>query len=417
MNPPAAASNPLKKFTGYQKFVVGILAFLQFTLILDFMILSPLGAILMPELKITTSQFGLVVSIYAFSAGASGLLAAGFADRFDRKRLLLFFYGGFVLGTFLCAMATNYHFLLAARMITGIFGGVIGSIVFAITTDLFPLEMRGRVMGVVQTSFAVSQVLGIPAGLFFSNHWGWHAPFLMIVGVSIVVGVIIIIYLRPINAHLTLKQESNPFQHLLNTVTKPRYLQAFATTALLSTGGFMMMPFSSAFLVNNVGIDLVHLPLVYLCTGGFNIVLAPLIGRLADSVGKFKVFASGSLLTIGSVIVYTHMDHAHIAFVIFISVLMFAGITSRMVSTSALISAIPDPAHRGSFMSVSSSIQQISGGFAAALAGLIVIQKIEGPIERFDILGYVVCLATVITIIMMYFVNQYVERKLAAQRS
>ena len=164
-------------FTRYQKFVVAVLAFLQFTIILDFMIISPLGALLLRDLHITTRQFGLAVSAYAFSAGASGLLAAGFADKFDRKRLLLFFYAGFLLGTFLCGVANSYHFLLVARIVTGVFGGVIGSIVMAIVADLFPLEVRGRVMGTIQTAFAASQVLGLPLGVFLSNHWGWHAPF------------------------------------------------------------------------------------------------------------------------------------------------------------------------------------------------------------------------------------------------
>src|SRR6201991_3379221 len=153
-------------FTPYQKFVAGLLAFLQFAVILDFMIISPLGALIMPALDITPRQFGLVVSAYAFSAGASGLLTAGFADRFDRKRLLLFFYVGFMAGTLWCGLAQSYEMLLAARVVTGLFGGVIGSIVLAIVTDLFAPELRGRVMGIVQTAFAASQVLGIPAGLF-----------------------------------------------------------------------------------------------------------------------------------------------------------------------------------------------------------------------------------------------------------
>src|ERR1700733_3049496 len=156
----------------YQKIVVAILAFLQFSVILDFMVMSPLGVMIMPGLKINPHQFGLAVSVYAFSAGVSGILAAGFADRFDRKKLLLFFYGGFVLGTLLCGIAPTFHFLLLARVVTGLFGGVIGSIVFAITTDLFPFEMRGRVMGFIQTAFAASQILGLPVGIYLSNRWG-----------------------------------------------------------------------------------------------------------------------------------------------------------------------------------------------------------------------------------------------------
>ena len=151
---PAAAPAPPPplKFTPYQKVVVAILAFLQFTIILDFMLLSPLGAILMPVLKITSQQFGLVVSAYAFSAAATGFLAAGIADSFDRKKLLLFFYFGFVVGTLCCGLAPTYDLLVAARIVTGCFGGVIGSIVMAIATDLFPMQMRGRVMGIVQTA-------------------------------------------------------------------------------------------------------------------------------------------------------------------------------------------------------------------------------------------------------------------------
>jgi predicted MFS family arabinose efflux permease len=184
MNPSPAVEPAAAGFSSYQKLIIALIAFLQFTIILDFMILAPLGALIIPALKITPAQFGLLVSTYAFSAGLSGLLAAGFTDRFDRKKLLLFFYVGFVLGTLLCALAHSYHFLLFARLITGLFGGVIGSIVFAITTDLFEYRQRGRVMGVVQTAFASSQVLGIPLGLYLSNHWGWNAPFLLIVAVS-----------------------------------------------------------------------------------------------------------------------------------------------------------------------------------------------------------------------------------------
>jgi len=164
-------------FTGYQNFIVTILAIVQFTVILDFMVLSPLGAILLKELSITTAQFALVVSAYAFSAGAAGLLAAGFADKFDRKKLLLFFYGGFIFGTLLCGLAPNYHFLLIARIVTGIFGGVMSSISYAIITDLFAIQVRGRVMGFVQMAFASSQVIGIPLGLFLANMFNWHAPF------------------------------------------------------------------------------------------------------------------------------------------------------------------------------------------------------------------------------------------------
>jgi predicted MFS family arabinose efflux permease len=163
MNSPAAALPA--SFTGYQKLVVGMLAFLQFAVILDFLLMAPLGALIMPALDITPAEFGTVVSAYAFAAGISGIATAGFADRFDRKKFLLFFYVGFVAGTLWCGLAQSFESLLIARVVTGLFGGVIGAIVLAIATDLFPPQMRGRVMGFVQTAFAASQILGIPIGI------------------------------------------------------------------------------------------------------------------------------------------------------------------------------------------------------------------------------------------------------------
>lgn len=215
-------------FTRYQSLLVALLAFAQFTIILDFIIMSPLGAILMPSLDITAGQFGVAVSAYAFSAGLSGILAAGFADRFDRKRLLLFFYVGFTLGTLLCALAQTYHVLLLGRIVTGLFGGVIGSIVLAIVTDLFALHLRGRVMGFVQTAFAASQVLGVPAGLFLASHWSWHVCFFAIIGLSILAIAIIAFAMEPVDAHLKLKQDRNPFHHLIATIAEPRYTLAFS---------------------------------------------------------------------------------------------------------------------------------------------------------------------------------------------
>ncbi|MCK6596947.1 MAG: MFS transporter [Bdellovibrionaceae bacterium] len=188
------------------------------------MIISPLGAILMPALKISPAQFGIVVSAYALSAGLSGILAAGFADRYDRKKLLLFFYTGFVIGTLLCGIAPTYEFLLGARIVTGIFGGVIGAIIMAISTDIFSFQQRGRVMGFIQTSFAASQILGIPIGLFASNLWGWHSPFILIVLISIVVGLIILFYFKPVNEHLKNKIDHNAFHHLWTTIKIPNYI-------------------------------------------------------------------------------------------------------------------------------------------------------------------------------------------------
>ncbi|MES2965411.1 MAG: MFS transporter [Bdellovibrionota bacterium] len=391
-------------FTRYQKFVVALLAFLQFTIILDFMIVSPLGAILMPALNITPAQFGFVVSVYAFAAGISGFLAAGFADRYDRKKLLIFFYTGFVLATLMCGVVESYEMLVAARLITGIFGGVIGSIVFAIVTDLFTLDKRGRVMGFIQTAFAASQVLGLPAGLYFSTRWNWHAPFLMIVAVSVLAGIAIVFYLRPIDEHLKLQTDRSPLRHLIATVTKPRYILGFGAAGLLMIGGFMIMPFSSAFAVNNVGIPVEKLPFIYLVTGAASILIGPLVGRACDTFGNFKIFLFGTSVSIVMVLIYTHLGPSSLPFFIFINVVMFVGIFSRMIPSQALMSAIPDAASRGAFMSVNSSLQQMAGGVASVIAGMIVVEGPSGALERFDIVGYVVATTALVALFMMWLI-------------
>ncbi|MEZ4960383.1 MAG: MFS transporter [Saprospiraceae bacterium] len=400
-----------KIFTAYQAFMVAILAILQFTIVLDFMVLSPLSAILLDEMHITTAQFGLVVSAYAFSAGASGLLAAGFADRFDRKKLLLFFYTGFIVGTFLCGIAPTYHLLLAARIVTGIFGGVIGSISYAIITDLFEFKVRGRVMGFVQMAFATSQVLGIPVGLYLANLWNWHAPFLLIVAVSVFVYAAIFIKMQPVNAHLAIQSTNSPFRHLTKTVSQKRYLKGFATTTLLSTGGFMLMPFGAAFAVNNLGVTMEQLPLIYVATGVVSMIGGPFIGKLSDKIGKMKMFVIGTCLALVLVVYYTNLGVTPLWFLIVLNAVLFLGITSRMISSSALITAVPEPADRGAFMGVNSSVAQISGGIASALAGMIVFQNSTGFIEHYPILGYIVAGTMIITMFMMYIINQDIAKR------
>jgi predicted MFS family arabinose efflux permease len=402
-------------FSRYQSAVVALLAFVQFTIILDFTIMSPLGAIILPALNISASQFGVAVSVYAFSAGISGILAAGFADRFDRKRLLLFFYAGFTLGTALCALAPSFHVLLLGRIVTGLFGGVMGATILAIITDLFALNLRGRVMGFVQTAFAASQVLGIPSGLFLANHWNWHVSFGALVGLSIAGMAAVLLLMKPVNGHLLLKQDSNAFRHLIATVRQPHYRLAFAVTTLLATGGFMLMPFGSAYTVSNLGIDIVHLPTIYLVSGLFSIVTGPLVGRASDAFGKFPTFAFGSAVSVVMVLIYTHLPHVSLTTAIVVNVLMFVGIFSRMIPSQALISAIPDPSQRGSFSAVSASLQQLSGGLGSVLAGAIIAQNADGSLRHFDWLGYIVVTTSLVSLVAMYFVQKSVRDRAGKQ--
>lgn len=400
-----------KIFTSYQAFMIVIMALLQFTVVLDFMVMSPLGAMLIRILKISPSQFGWVVSAYAFSAAIAGIVAAGFADKFDRKKLLLFFYAGFVLGTLLCGIAPGYHFLLAARMITGIFGGVLLATNMAILTDLFPLEVRGRVMGYVQMAMSVSQIAGIPVGLYLANQFDWHMPFLMIVGLCLVVGIAIIRWMKPVTVHLRERASQKPLQHLLKTGTQRKYLRAFAATVFLSTGGFLMMPFSSAFLVRNVGITEKILPVVFIVAGAAGLITGPLIGKWSDKIGKFRMFIAGSMLATIMVLVITHLSVTPLWQVLILNTIMYTAVFSRMIPSQALISGIPDMKDRGAFMSINSSVQQLGGGIASAVGGWIISTNAGGMLVNYDILGYVTIGAFVICGIFMYYVNRYLAAK------
>ncbi|WP_213881415.1 MFS transporter [Pseudomonas sp. dw_358] len=391
-----AEASALPAFTRYQKFVVALLATLQFALIIDFMLMAPLGAMIMPALHMSARQFGLVVSAYAFSAGICGLLTAGFADRFDRKKLLLFFYSGFVVGTLWCGLADSFEGLLLARIITGVFAGVIGSIVLAIAADLFAAHQRGRVMGVIQTAFAASQVLGLPVGLYLANHGSWHMPFLVLAAIGAAGGLLIALMMRPVAEHLKIPQEHSAFRHLLTTLTTRQHWAAFAATALLTTGGFMLMPFSSAFTVNNLGIALASLPTVYLMTGLCTIVTGPLIGRASDAYGKLPVFFLGSFLTIVMVTIYTHLSNVSLPWVVAVNAVLFVGIFSRLIPFQALVVGVPAPARRGAFNAVSSAIQQLSGGVASLVAGHIVMIGADGKLQHFDVVGYILVATTLV---------------------
>lgn len=399
-------------FTTHQKIIIAILALLQFTVILDFMVISPLGDILMKTLNMSTSNFGFAVSAYAFSAGISGLLAAGFADKFDRKKLLIFFYTGFIIGTIFCALSTSYMTLLAARIVTGLFGGVIGSVSLAIVTDLFVIHQRGRVMGVIQMAFATSQILGIPVGLYFANNWGWHSAFIMIAVLAGLILLAVITQMEPINKHLELQSDKSPFLHLWHTLSNKQYQIGFAAIAFLSVGGFMLQPFGSAFLVNNIHISHLELPMVFFFTGLSVLFIMPLIGKLSDKISKFKLFAIGSSISIIMILIYTNLNPIPLWEIVVINMIMFMGIMSRMIPATTLNTAIPEMKDRGAYMSITSSLQQIAGGIAAVCAGFIVHQKTKtSPLENYDILGYVISVVTLCTVLLIWRVNQLVKSK------
>ena len=399
-----------KKFTSYQVLVIILLGLTQFSVVLDFMVMSPLGDMLMKSMELSTSQFGFAVSAYAFSAGISGLLTAGFADRFDRKKLLLFFYIGFIAGTLFCGLATSYPMLIAARIITGLFGGVIGSISMAILADLFPLHQRGRAMGFIQMGFGASQVLGIPISLYIANHWNWQAPFIMIVILASIIWLTVMVKLHPVTRHLELQSGKTAIKHLWHTIKQKNYRAGFLLTALLSLGGFMMMPWGSAFAVNNLHVSYEQLPVLFMIGGVTALIIMPFVGKLSDKMDKAKIFTIAAVWMMVIVVIYTNLKPVHFAVVMVMNILMMIGIMSRIVPAMAIVSALPKMQDRGAFMSINSSLQQIAGGVAAGVGGLIVVQQTKtSPLQHYNTLGYVILIIIIANIIMMYRVSNLIK--------
>jgi predicted MFS family arabinose efflux permease len=401
-----------KKFSPYQILVITILALTQFTVVLDFMVMSPLGDKLMKAMQLTPQQFGIAMFSYAFSAGISGFLTAGFADSFDRKKLLLFFYIGFIVGTLFCGLANTYPLLIAARVFTGVFGGVIGSISMAIVSDLFTLEQRGRVMGFMQMGFGASQVLGIPISLYIANRWGWQSPFFMIVVLAFIIWLVLTLKLKPITKHLEVKNKDNALKHLIHTISQKNYRIGFLATALMSLGGFMIMPWGSVYAINNLNVTEAQLPLLFMISGVATLIIMPIIGKLSDKIDKFKLFTIASAWMIMVVLIYANLVPVPFWIVVILNVMMMMGVMARMIPSVALVSALPELRDRGAFMSINSSLQQLAGGIAAAIGGMIVIQKDNfSPIEHYDTLALVVAVFVGICVYVLSLVSKIVKEK------
>lgn len=398
-------------FTSYQIIVILILALTQFSVVLDFMVMSPLGDLLIKDLKITPAQFGVVVSSYALSAGLSGFLTASFADKFDRKKLLLFFYGGFIIGTLFCGLANSYWLLVFARIFTGIFGGVISSISLAIVADLFDFNHRGRVMSFLQMGFGMSQILGIPISLYLAKVWHWQAPFYLIVILASIIFFVALFVLKPVNAHLKLQRE-NALKHLWQTISNREYRIGYIATAFMSLGGYLMMPWGSTYSVNNIGISQADLPLMFMIVGLATFAIMPVVGILSDKLNKFTIFTGASVLMVITVLIYTQLPKVSLFLLILVNVFMMMGIMARMVPSQALAASIPAMKDRGAFMSINSSLQQMAGGVAALIGGWIVQQKTQSsPLENFDNLGYLVVAVILINILLTYRVYSFVSKR------
>ncbi len=399
-------------FSGYQKLVISILALTQFSVVLDFMVLSPLGDELIKTMSLTTKQFGIVVAAYSISAGLSGFLTAGFADSFDRKKLLLFFYIGFIFGTLFCGLATNYYYLVITRFITGIFGGVIGSISMAIVADIFALQQRGRVMGFLQMGFGASQVMGIPISLTLANVFNWKAPFFLIVGIASIIWILILIKVKPIREHLAIKKDHSAFQHIVKTLSNKNYHLGFLAAVFLSMGGFLIMPWGSTFSRNNLHVTKEQLPILFMIVGIFTLIIMPVFGKLSDKINKVKLFTISTTWMVIMVLIYTNLHDVPFWIVILANLLMMMGVMTRIIPSNTLITALPEMQDRGAFMSIYSSLQYLSGGIAAVVGGLIIHQKTKSsPLENFNILGIVMIFIALICVVLIFKINKVVQAK------
>ena len=399
------------KFTRFQFLLVAIIALVLMTIVLDFMLMSALSAILLPKLDITTKQFGLLVSAYPISAGISAILLSGYADKVDRKKLLLFFYSGFLLGILFCTNAPSYQALVVARIITGIFGGVVGPICFAIITDLFEPTQRGRAMGILQMASAGSQILGLPLALYLASELDWRAAFGLILLIGTTAVLLVFWKIRPVDKHLEIQAKVNPLRHSLKIISNRNYLMVFLNNTLLVSGDIILMTFSSAYCTNNLGVDIDNLPLLYGVAGVSTFIFAPIIGRLTDKYGTLNVFVIGTIMTITMVALFTNMGINPFWAVIIVHTLLLLGNNARSISSSALGTIVPEVEDRGAFMAIDAAMQLAIGGMAAMIAGLIVFQSDDGMINNFPTLGLIVISLMISTSGVMYVINRMVKRR------
>jgi MFS transporter, DHA1 family, inner membrane transport protein len=375
--------------TQKERQILILLAALNFTNILDFMIMMPLGNYLMPFFNINTTQFTVLVSCYALSAGSSSFLAAFFVNNFDRKKVLLFAYVGFLVGTLACGLAPTYNMLLVARIIAGIFGGMLGSQVISIVADLFAFERRGQAMGAVMAAFALASTFGVPFSLYLANAYSWHAPFLLVVGLGVILVPLIYFLLPSMTSHLTSFTNVKPKEVIKNVLKDKTQKLALLFSGLMMMGHFMIIPFINPFLEFNLGYPKSVTPLVYLFGGICSFVAANVIGKLSDLYGKWKVYLICVLIPMPLVLGITNLYKINLIVMICIFSLWFIVSTGRGVSAQALVSNVVDPKFRGSFQSFNSFMQQMGTGLASIIAGLVVSKNEFGKLVNYPILGII----------------------------
>ena len=376
-----------------ERIILLILASLNFTHILDFMIMMPLGNYLMPHFNISAQFFSWIVAAYPVTACLSGLIAAFYVDQYDRKKVLLFAYIGFLAGTLCCGIAPDEYFLMAARILTGFFGGLIGAQVLSIIGDTFPYEKRGRAMGTVFMAFSIASVFGVPFSLYLANLISWHAPFIFIAIIGIPIAFMIIRFLPAMRIHLQPKDENVRFKPDVIKVVSGIFANKAQIIALflsgfLMLGHFMVIPFINPYMEFNIGWSKTETPLIYMVGGVCALVSSVVIGRMADKYGKLRVFMICLFLSLIPIFFITNMPPISFYLMLAIFGFWFSFSTGRNIPAQAMIISVVNPAQRGQFMSFNSSFQQLFTGLSSIIAGLIVIKSPDGRIEHYNLVGY-----------------------------
>jgi predicted MFS family arabinose efflux permease len=372
------------------------LAAVQFTHVVDFMIRMPLGPQFMRLFAIGPEQFGFMVSAYTFAAAASGFVAAFWIDRFDRRRALLFLYGGFIVATALCGIAPGYKLLLAARIVAGLFGGVLGGLTFAIVADVIPYERRATATAVVTAAFSLSAIAGVPLSLWIAVHFSWRTPFLALAVFSIAVAVAAMRVIPSLTAHVSADRRRSPIEQLRAIFAVRNHLRSFALMTVLISSVFLVIPFLAAYNVANVGVSESELAVIYLAGGAASLVSTQVIGRLADRYGKERVFTIVAVSSIVPILLCTHLPPLPLGWVVAASVLLFIFMPGRFGPATALVTGSVTPSLRGSFMTFNASIQQLASGVASLAAALIVGQAADGALTHFGVIGWLSVLCTIV---------------------
>lgn len=381
------------------------LAGIQFTNILDFMIMMPLGPQFTRLFSISDAQFGLLVSAYTIAAGVSGLLASTYIDKFDRKRLMLVLYTLFTVSTLACGLASTYGTLMAARVAAGIFGGVLSALSQTIVGDVIPFERRGRAMGIVMTSFSVSTVAGVPLGLFMAAHLGWNAPFIGIAVLCALLTVFAALSLPVMNAHLAQRRGESAFGRIKDTLSDPNHQRAFVFSALLMFAGFTVIPYITIYMQTNVGILAEQVPYVYLCGGITTLLTARIFGRLTDSFGKFETFRILAIAVVVPMMVTSLLPPVPLPVVLLSSTLFFVCMSGRMIPGMAMLTSAANPALRGTFMTLNSAVQSGAMGLAALAGGHIISRDAQGHVQHYWMAAVLGSCASVFAIVVARRLN------------